>query len=37
MDFVDGKFQADIDLKKGDILAFENILDVSRFWIDPDF
>lgn len=37
MDFVDGKFQADMDLKKGDILAFENILDVSRFWIDPDF
>jgi len=32
-----GKFQADMDLKKGDILAFENILDVSRFWIDPDF
>ncbi len=37
MDFVDTKFQIDIDLKKGETLTTENIANISRFWIDPDF
>lgn len=37
MNFVDSKFQIDIDLRKGDLLTTENIADIDKFWIDPDF
>lgn len=37
MDFVDGSFQIDIDLNKGDNLYTENIIGLNDYWIDPDF
>lgn len=37
MDFENGKFQIDLDLKKGELITTENIADISNFWIDPDF
>lgn len=37
MSFVDGSFQIDIDLNKGDKLVTENIEGLNDYWIDPDF
>lgn len=37
MEFVNAKFQIDLDLKKGEALTTENIANVSDFWIDSDF
>lgn len=37
MNFIDNNFQIDIDLKKGDELVFENIINLNNYWIDPDF
>lgn len=37
MNFVDGSFQMDIDLKKGTKLVTENIEGLDNYWIDPDF
>jgi len=37
MDFVDGNFQIDIDLKKGDVITTQNIENIASYWIDPDF
>ena len=37
MNFVDGSFQIDIDLNKGDNFITENITGLKDYWIDPDF
>lgn len=37
MNFVDGSFQIDIDINKGDKLVPENIEGLNNYWIDPDF
>ena len=37
MNFVDGNFQIDVDLKKGDEIKTENIATLKNYWIDPDF
>ena len=37
MNFVDGSFQIDIDLNKGDRLVTENIEGLNNYWIDPDY
>ena len=37
MSFVDGNFQIDIDLKKGDVISTQNIQNIKSYWIDPDF